>query len=131
MSTWPTPPRRIKRPRQLHGVRSLQEYKLAAIMFGDANDLFAQLWEPEIRPRAYVSHGEWKCDCPCGNWPIADPDWGVAICFQCGALYRPTFPPNVAEIEAILLKRPSTANQNWLPEETALELEAENIVHGV
>lgn len=83
---------------------------------------------------AFITGGDWKVSCPCGNAPATDPEWCVAYCFTCGAQYdRVVFPdtPTRLAIERVLGRRPGEANRNWLPTETLAELEQENLAHGV
>jgi hypothetical protein len=123
---------KILRPRQLHGVRTPEEYALSARAYGERFGHFEDLETLDAKPLAYINKGEWKTDCRCGNWPIPDPDWGISICFRCGAVTHPVFPENPSEIEAVLLRRPA-ANRNWRPQdgETIETLLAENAIHGV
>lgn len=131
---WSPPPQKISRPRQVHGARTAEEFMQMAVAYGERFELFDGLRNIEEQPIAYINHGEWHVDCvDCGNWPAADPEWKLAVCFQCGAAYHPEFPPDIAAIEATLLKRPDRRNRNWRPQagETLATLEAENTDHGV
>jgi hypothetical protein len=49
----------------------------------------------------------------------------------CGLTCPADWPPNVADIEALVMPRPVPATRNWLPGETMLDLLAENIEHGI
>lgn len=81
---------------------------------------------------AYVNDGSWVVDCSCGAGNATDPEWGIALCFGCGAVHEHVeFPDEVAEIEATLLARPRTANRNWHPSESVEDLEAENEARGL
>lgn len=89
------------------------------------------------RPRgaplaAEVNHGRWVVSCPyCAGASMAE-EGEVFFCPDClmlqnGGFPRPVmFPPNAAEIEAILLDRPDEARRNWLPYETVEALRREN-----
>jgi hypothetical protein len=78
--------------------------------------------ESAERPHAYVSGGSWVVKCPCGNAPSAHPGDGtpawpqpVAVCLECGAVYRPVFPADREEAEAALLARPDPATRHYFP----------------
>ena len=98
---------------------------------------------PHLRPErlvAYINEGRWIVDCVamtmqdvrCRNGCATAPAWGVACCFSCGAIYRDlTFPAGADAIVRTLARRPELATQNWRPEETLADLEAENMAHGV
>src|SRR3990172_10517040 len=32
----------------------------------------------------FVNAGRWMLQCPCGDYPIVEPQWHMACCFQCG-----------------------------------------------
>lgn len=83
---------------------------------------------------AYVNHGRWIVDCPCGAGSATDPAWREARCFGCGTVYaNVVFPPDEdrARIEALLMKRPRIEHRNWFPHERVDDLAAENVAHGV
>src|SRR5215210_1407773 len=133
-------PDRIERPRQVHGARSRREYIGFALAYGDRFELFTELHEASATPPAYVNHGKWIVQCPCAegtpqgpNHPAADPEWRLAICLDCGALYQPEFPHDIERIEAALLRRPDRLNRNFRPQdgETVADLLSENIAHGI
>lgn len=91
----------------------------------------ARRWDSEVHPRAYVNHGRWLVQCSCGNGAFTHPEWRVACCAECGAVFRGVvFPENRAEIEAVLLKRPMRKSHNW-DGEPLLALKAENVLHGI
>ncbi len=78
-----------------------------------------------------VRHGVWKIACSCGEHPVYSPEWGLACCFHCGAVYDGIpLPPMLAEIERLLLLRPVMVHRNWCPPETVDDLRAENLAHG-
>lgn len=81
---------------------------------------------------ARCDHGRWVGDCGCGSGVAASPEWSLACCFSCGAIYRRiVFPKDRAAIVAALAARPAIENQNWLPGETVAQLLAENAAHGI
>ena len=60
----------------------------------------------------------------------------VFLCSNCknngtGNPVPVAWPPNRQAIEVLLLKRPHTANRNWMPGETVQELARENSDHEV
>lgn len=80
---------------------------------------------------ARIDWGRWLIDCGCGAANDTHPDWPLAACAACGAVHRNVIhPENRAEIEGILDLRPKKA-QFWYPHETADQLRAENIQHGL
>lgn len=91
-------------------------------------------WPSPDKVQALISGGRWIVACTtkgCSNAPLTHPDWKVARCFECGAIYQDViFPENIAEISALLVKRAYVANRNWVPGETIEELRAENIANG-
>lgn len=118
---------RIGGPEVAHGVKSEADYLAFARGFLLRHGLRpGSMYESDTQPPAYVSGGWWVCKCPCGNAPSAHPGDGseawprpVAVCFECGIVYRPVFPDDRAEAEAELLKRP-VSNRHYFPhKETA------------
>src|SRR3990167_144474 len=65
-----------------------------------------------------VSSSCWQLICSCGNYPLYDPEWQLACCYTCGAVYRQPPPDAWQEIERLLVLRPLLHTRNWLPEET-------------
>jgi hypothetical protein len=97
----------------------------------------ARVWMADVGLVAYINHGRWTTDCPTcsrahapqGMW--THPDWRIACCTECGAVYRHVaFPPHVDAMAAALLNRPRDL-QNWRSPETLDDLLAENVAHGV
>lgn len=80
---------------------------------------------------AYINHGAWCADCPCGAGLSGDPEWRHGRCFGCGAVHEIVFPDNYKQLEAALVVRPKRANRNWNLNETLDVLIAENIEHGI
>lgn len=86
---------------------------------------------------AQVVHGDWITPClDCAESIIVQPGEPF-YCPNCqnvlnnGKSRTVIFPPNQEEIEMILLARPMPENRNWLPGETAEQLQEENREHGV
>lgn len=133
----------IGRPQQAHGVKSEQEYRQAARRFLLKHGLPPILTERDERPVAYVSDGRWVCDCDCGNGPSVSPEWGLAVCFECGSVWRPMLPEEWEEVERLLLARPHPRLRHFFPSvgvalgkgrmqtETVDDLAAENTAMGV
>lgn len=93
----------------------------------------ARAWVCDLQVEARIEHGRWIACCPnCRTGSRTHPEWGLGCCGECGCIFRRvTFPPNVAEIERVLLRRPLRWTQNWLPGETLADLERENANHGL
>lgn len=117
----------------------------------------------QARARAYVYAGDWVADCPrgCGNVEhlylrasprdagaprvVRVPSYRCSYCRFGDAETVPVeWPPDVAEIMAVLMLRPIPHTRNWYPHghETAVrcrvphgqsvdDLRAENAEHGV
>lgn len=111
------------------------------------------------RARAYVYSGDWVADCPraCGNvehlYARANPRDANSprivqlpgfACSYCKATAPIDWPPNMADITAVLVLRPIPHTRNWYPadHDTAMQfriphgqsvddLRAENAEHGV
>lgn len=85
----------------------------------------------DVATWAYVGYGAWRIKCRCGERTHADPEWRLACCFGCGAVYtNVVFPPERYEIERLLALRPVQGHRNWAPPETYDQLVAEQIAHG-
>lgn len=54
--------------------------------------------------------------------------WGPE---SCGVSADVVWPPNVEDIERVLMMRPARRNRNWLPGEDLLDLVRENLEHGI
>lgn len=84
---------------------------------------------------AYVNHGRWLVDCPCGSGAYVDPMAEVARCAGqgCGLVSRVLLPPvsDRSEIERLLLARRRPPERNWRHPETIDDLRRENEAHGV
>lgn len=129
-------PTTITGPLHAHGVKTAKDYllKQAAHIRDLQNARPDGPWgapHPVTAPvDALVSGGRWVVVCPCGNAPSASPDWQLACCFECGAIYHPTFPVEREALEALLLARPVTRTRNWAPPESVADLTVENAVNG-
>jgi hypothetical protein len=77
-----------------------------------------------------ICNSEWQLICPCGNTPLYDPEWQLACCFSCGAIYRQAPPDDWREIEAVMVKRHHIDHRHMLPGQTVEELRQENRDHG-
>lgn len=128
----------LRRPEHIHNVQTPDDYKaFQAAMLQLQNgkrpqDRALAPWTC-LAPRAvYVAFGKWLLRCVCGNAPSVDPEWRLACCLECGAVFEQVaVPADYQAIEAVLLLRPAMRNQNWLPTETLDDLRAENAAHGV
>ena len=86
---------------------------------------------------AVVNDGRWIVRCACTNAAIAHPGgaegWPdpIAICAECGTVYRPTFPKNRASAEAALLARPEVRTRHWEAHERLADLINENAERGL
>ena len=78
-----------------------------------------------------VRQGRWLITCPCGNYPVYDPEWHLAVCFDCAAVYQVAPPPRWQEIEATLMRRPDVHTRNYEAHETLADLRRENDAHGL
>lgn len=135
MPRWP---QTIMAPLHVHGVRTEAEYrqqqrdKLAQARHFHPQFEWPDPWESKEVPTVFVAGGKWLVKCDCGNYPSVHPDWRLALCFECGAIYEGlTMPDNAEDIEAVLVERPHPANRAWLPSETVNDLIAQNVEHGV
>lgn len=93
----------------------------------------ARTWNTDVTLKARVNHGRWIADCrACGRGMFAHPEWRMACCAECGAVYRAVeFPAGIVEITRLLLERADRENQNWVPGEPIWKLKFENFAHGV
>ena len=129
----PKPTHKISTPQQAHLVTNPSQYRSQAVTAGRAVGTFSEVTDMTAVPRsAFINSGRWICVCDCGNAPSADPAWVMALCFECGKEWAPTFPlPTTLDaIEAVLVQRP-IQNRNWLPEQTVEDLQAENDAAGI
>lgn len=122
-------------PKQAHAISTPDEYAARARAFLEARGQPPALSEATSQPTAYVNDGRWVCDCPrafCNNSPSVSPDWGIAICLECGTVSRPMLPAFPASVERILLARPDARMRHFRPQdgETIRDLLKENAAHG-
>lgn len=89
---------------------------------------------------AEVNHNRWIAACgTCGGKEAVDPADPAFFCFSCfnienGGHPRPVMFPDrdtIRKVEAQLLARPDVRTRNWAPHETADQLVAENLEHGL
>lgn len=85
------------------------------------------------QPRPYVEAWKWVVHCTtpdCDNRPMLG--WGIACCFDCGAVYQGlVLPDDAPEIERLLGLRPKRSQQTWLLTETLGDLADQNLSIGV
>lgn len=123
LTTW-TPYARIGRPLEAHNVATPQAF-LAAQTAAIAGNLAARpgmTWRPPFDAIAapqlggpFINGGRWGVWCPCQGLASYDPDWQLACCFNCGAIYRLAPPEGWARAEALLMGREQMVNRHWLP----------------
>ena len=135
MPVWPNV---LMTPLHVNGCRTEAEYRTkqhAAMAQGRAHYPQFKWSDPWICGDAVtvvVSGGKWLVCCRCGNYPSVHPDWRLALCFECGAMYeRVQMPADAVAIEAVLVERPSLANRAWLPHESVDDLIRQNIAHQI
>lgn len=135
MSIWPTT---LMTPLHVHGVRTEADYRALQSQFiarGRQVRPALQWRDPWVcadQPDVFVAGGKWLVACACGNAPSVSPEWRLALCFECGAIYEGvTMPPDAAAIEAVLSRRPHPINRAWRRPETVEDLQRENAAHGV
>ena len=92
-------------------------------------------WRSVARTRVIVAGGAWQVPCAtsdCVNFPAYDPEWGIACCWECGAVYELAPPEEWREAERVLVNRPARAlrNWNWPALETIEMLRAQNREQG-
>lgn len=95
----------------------------------------------------FLSHGQWVARCPrqgchnaekagrCDDGTTGGLDGGRFYCREshggCGFTCAADWPPNVHNIEKLVMSRPVPASRNWLPGEDLHDLLGENIAHGL
>lgn len=73
-------------------------------------------------------------DCPrpqCTSALTLPPGWQWFECLDCGWSASIVWPPNLADIVAVLALRPDPITRNWDVGQTVMELVAENLAHGL
>jgi hypothetical protein len=135
MGLWPN---EIMTPLHVHGVRTAAEYraKQRAYISNGRTQAPALNWrDPWLSTETtdvIILAGKWLCWCTCGNYPSVHPDWRLACCFECGAVYENlSVPADAAAIAAVLAKRPRVANRAWVPPQSLDELRDENRARGL
>jgi len=135
MGLWPD---EIMTPLHLHAARSPLEYraKQRAYITNGRLSMPALNWrDPWLsleKPEVVILAGKWICWCECGNYPSVHPEWRLACCFECGAIYEGLLvPEDATAIAAVLAKRPRLGNRAWIPPQTVEDLRAENRAHGL
>ena len=83
--------------------------------------------------QAEINHGRWLVKCPwCAGAEPVDKDDLFFYCLNClnaavgGGRVPVAMPQRTAALEALLVKRPSDENRNWLPGQALAEIAAEN-----
>lgn len=90
----------------------------------------------ELVAVAFHNWGVWVASCPRPGCQEAERlghglTGTVFTCSGCGLRCRAQWPPNLADIEAVLSLRPAEETRNWLPGETIADLHVENLEHGI
>lgn len=86
---------------------------------------------------AYVNHGRWVADCPCGGALIVSSREPWFWCTDCGNVANDhkwrhvIFPRQKKLIETVLMARPRSDNRNWRKGGALATLRHENLVHGI
>lgn len=106
-----------------------------AVALGQSNPI-PQFPTETSRPVAvYVNHGRWLWECPIcrATYMAAGTARGYCVnCWNAGEpLFALAFPADRDEIEHLLELRPDPGTRNWRPGETLVDLEGENVEHGV
>lgn len=126
----------ILSPREYHNARSLAELRRKHQAFLSRKRRAGHRVAHHVMPMpvvARIDHGSWVADCPCGAGMAVEPDWGVALCFGCGAEHSITLPEasDRETLEALLLARPHMKNRNWHPSESLTSIRNENTQFGL
>lgn len=105
------------------GVNTLEDYRrkhaeaLARGRLAYPNLDWPTPWVSSVHPPVFVSGGMWQVRCAtpgCGNAPMVSPEWRVALCWDCGAVYEGlAIPADAAEIERVLVLRQHLGWRNW------------------
>lgn len=84
-------------------------------------------------PAAFVSGGRWLVECRCGNCPALAPEWGgLALCYECGAVYEGVdLPSEAIDIERLLVQRDQPSMRYWNPAITVEALREQNATLGI
>jgi hypothetical protein len=114
--------------------RQRQGEALASVQRAYPNMPTRGVHKAETKPAAFISGGRWLVECTeCGNCPVIEPDWKLALCYECGAVYEDIdMPEDRTEIERLLLLRKSSYSvRYWNPHLTLDHLREENKLLGV
>lgn len=95
----------------------------------------------------FMNHGRWVVRCPrpgclnaemfgsCDDGSRGGLEAGYFTCRKshggCGFRCDVQWPPNVEDLERLLLARPVRSTRNWTPEEDAADLLRENFTNGI
>lgn len=97
--------------------------------------IWPEPWSSPDKPAVYINDGTWKVRCTtpeCYNALAVHPDWRLACCLECAAVYEGlVIPAEAKEICAALLARPEKRTRNWTSDVTVEALWLENKEHGV
>ena len=124
-------------PRELHGAATPEQYLLqqrVSILEKRTRFPFLNWRLPFLHLGApvpfKVSDSCWQLACPCGNYPSYAPEWALAACFSCGAIYRQAPPYDWRDVQRVLVNRAKLGERHMLIGQTVEELRAENRAHG-
>lgn len=130
---------RLIRPFELHGVPTPGAYlKLLDV---ELQRMRMQMPSPHVvLPKPHhaaagevqVRQGRWVVECACAPDACAsyDPEWGLAVCLACAAIYVVAPPADWREVEACLMRRPLLHRNMWHGE-TLRDLRVENERHAL
>lgn len=76
----------LKTPLDVHGVHTADEYRAAHRQF--VARFRKRPVIATVNPDVKVDSGALRVKCACGNYPIVDPDWRLACCYECGLVYE-------------------------------------------
>ena len=101
----------------------------------------------DVRAIVFMAGGHWVARCPrqgctnaekygrCDDGTIGGLDGQRFYCREshggCGFTCGVTWPPNVSDIEKLVMPRPVPGTRNWVPGEDLHDLLKENIEHGL
>ena len=109
----------IGTPLHAHGVRTPEAYLAAHAAFIAAMQarydmlVWRDPWPAPDGARPQISGGRWLVLCTCANGCSASPEWDLACCFECGAIYRRlVWPADREALEARLMALPSS-DRHW------------------
>lgn len=137
LMSW-TPYARIGRPLEAHEAHSPNDYlRIQATEIKNKQRVRPSLkWRDPFISIAHcspplISGGRWVVVCGCGNAPSYDPDWRMACCLECGAIYLKVDPPaDWEEKERVVMARPVMGTRHARPDESLAELIRQNMERG-